>query len=295
MFVIFSILMSTAFGREAAVILISDSLPEYHETAQAFSDTYPGITQVYHIEGNKTKALRITKDLSLDPPPVIFAIGSKAAYISIQELPFIPCVYSMVHDPIKYGIYGDKVVGISNQPSAEVTLAQIRMFTPKTKRIAVFITDSSAVEGPSDAEKVAKLMNFEIEFIRINSNSELRKEMSILHKKVDAIWLMPDPSLVTPDNFHTITLMANRNRLPVISNSDLLTQAGALFSVTPDRESVGQQASGLVYQIYTGETDIEGMTFVPEMPRVTFNENTQRTLGLELDPFAQGFIDEWVQ
>ena len=66
----------------------------------------------------------------------------------------------MVHDPVKYGIYGDKVVGIANQPSAEVTLAQIRLFTPKAKRIGVFITDKSAVEGPSNAENVAEIMNY---------------------------------------------------------------------------------------------------------------------------------------
>ena len=37
----------------------------------------------------------------------------------------------MVHDPVKYGVYGDKVTGISGQPSAEVTLAQIHVFLPR--------------------------------------------------------------------------------------------------------------------------------------------------------------------
>ncbi len=292
---LFYSLCLSAFAREAAVVLISDSLPEYQETAQAFVDSYKGSAQVFHIEGNKAKAMKIAQDLASDPPPAIFAIGAKAAYTSIQQLSYIPCVYAMVHDPIKYGIYGDKVTGISGQPSAEVTLAQVRVFLPKVKKLGVFITDASAVEGPSDASQIAESMGFEIEFIRLNSNSELRKEMSLLHKKVDAIWLMPDPSFITPENFHSLIMMANRNRLPVLTNSDLLTQAGALFSVTPDRYGVGQQAATLVYEIYADRTDYGGMTFVPEIPRVTFNEQTQRTLGLELEPFATGFIDDWVQ
>lgn len=284
-----------AFARDSAVVLISDSIPEYQETAQAFADSYKGQVQVYHLEGNKAKAMKIAQDLSSDPPPAIFAIGAKAAYISVQQLSYIPCVYSMVHDPVKYGIYGDKVTGIAGQPSAEVTLAQIRVFLPKVKKIGVFITDASAVEGPSDASQVAEAMGYEIEFIRLNSNTELRKEMSIIHKKVDAIWLMPDPTFITPENFHTLTMMANRNRLPVLTNSDLLAQAGALFSVTPDRFGVGQQAANLVYEIYADRTDYGGMTFVPEIPRVTFNEQTQHTLGLELEPFATGFIDAWTE
>lgn len=292
---LFFALCSAAFARDAAVVLISDSLPEYTETAQAFADSYQGQVQVFHLEGNKAKAMKIAQDLSSDPPPAIFAIGAKAAYISIQQLPYVPCVYAMVHDPIKYGIYGDKVTGITSQPSAEVTLAQVRVFLPKVQKIGIFITDGSAVEGPSDASQVAKSMGYEISFIRLNSNSELRKEMSLIHKKVDAIWLMPDPTFVTPENFHTLTMMAYRNRLPILTNSDLLAQAGALFSVTPDRFGVGQQAATLVYEIYVDRKDYGGKTFVPEIPRVTFNEETQRTLGLELEPFATGFIDAWTE
>ena len=292
---LFFSLCVSAFARDAAVVLISDSIPEYQETAQAFIDSYQGQVQVFHLEGNKAKAMKITQDLASDPPPAIFAIGAKSAYIAIQELPYIPCVYSMVHDPVKYGIYGDKVTGIAGQPSAEVTLAQIRVFLPKVKTIGVFITDGSAIEGPADASQVAAGMGYELEFIRLNSNTELRKEMSTIHTKVDAIWLMPDSTFITPDNFHTLIMMANRNRLPVLTNSDLLAQAGALFSVTPDRFGVGQQAATLVYEIYAERTDYGGMTFVPEVPRVTFNKKTQYTLGLDLEPFATGFIDAWTK
>ena len=285
----------SAFARDAAVVLISDSIPEYQETAQAFADSYQGQVQIFHLEGNKAKAMKITQDLASDPPPAIFAIGAKAAYISIQQLPYIPCVYAMVHDPVKYGVYGDKVTGISGQPSAEVTLAQVRVFLPKVKKIGVFITDASAVEGPSDASQVAEGMGYELDFIRLNSNTELRKAMSTIHNKVDAIWLMPDSTFITPDNFHTLIMMANRNRLPVLTNSELLTQAGALFSVTPDRFGVGQQAATLIYEIYTDRTDYGGMTFVPEIPRVTFNKQTQYALGIDLEPFATGFIDAYTE
>ena len=176
-----------------------------------------------------------------------------------------------------------------------MTLAQVRVFLPKVKKIGVFITDASAVEGPSDASQVAEGMGYELDFIRLNSNTELRKAMSTIHNKVDAIWLMPDSTFITPDNFHTLIMMANRNRLPVLTNSELLTQAGALFSVTPDRFGVGQQAATLIYEIYADRTDYGGMTFVPEIPRVTFNKQTQYALGIDLEPFATGFIDAYTE
>ena len=290
-----TLLTSIAEAREAAVILVSDQLPEYEQTAKAFADSYPGLTQIIQIEGSKAKSIRIANDLRNDPPPIIFAIGTKAAYTSIQKLDYIPCIYAMVHDPIKYGIYGDKVTGIMNHPSVDVTLAQVRLFIPKAKKIGIFISDASNVEVPTDASEVAQEMSYSIEFIRVNTNEDIRKEMRNIHDRVDALWLMPDSTLITPDNFHTITMMANRHRLPVITNSERLAQAGALFSVIPDLNGIGQQAAELAVEIVKSETDFGGITFTPEIPNVIFNPQTQRTIGLELDPFAEGFIDSWTR
>ena len=50
-------ILQSAYARESVAILISDSLPEYQDTAQGFVDSYPGSVQIFHIEGNKNKAL----------------------------------------------------------------------------------------------------------------------------------------------------------------------------------------------------------------------------------------------
>ena len=81
-----------------------------------------------------------------------------------------------------------------------------RVFLPKVKKIGVFITDASAVEGPSDASQVAEGMGYELDFIRL-IQYEVKKEMSTIHNKVDAIWLMPDSTFITPDNFHTLIML----------------------------------------------------------------------------------------
>ena len=52
---LFFSLCVSAFARDAAVVLISDSIPEYQETAQSFVDSYQGQVQVFHLEGNKVK------------------------------------------------------------------------------------------------------------------------------------------------------------------------------------------------------------------------------------------------
>lgn len=288
-------LLSVAFARDTVAILISDSLPEYQEPAKAFIESFSGTTQTFYLEGDKAKALKITRDLQDDPPEIIFAIGAKAAYIAKQELPYIPMVYAMIHDPNKYGIYGDNITGILSQPPAEVTLAQFRLFVPKAKTIAIFVSESANVGTVTNATEVAKSMNIETKLIRVNSSMELRKALSVISKQADAIWLLPDPIVVTPENFHYIHSIATRSKIPILANSELLAQAGALLAITPDRTGVGQQAADLINTIQTEDVDYGGATFLPEIPRITFNETTQKSIGLEIDPFAKGFIDEMVQ
>lgn len=290
-----SVILSIAYAQTDAVILVSETLPEYQLAAEAFASSYPGSTKIIQIEGNKAKSIRIANELRANPPNVIFAIGTKAAYTSVQKLDYIPCIYAMVHNPIKYGIYGDRITGIVDHPSVDITLAQIRLFLPNTQTIGVFISDASSVDIPTDASNMARSMNYKVEFIRVNNNADIRKEMRNIHERVDALWLIPDSTIITPDNFHTITMMANRHRIPVITNSERLAQAGALFSVTPDINGIGQQAATLATQIVNDETDFGGITFTPEIPNVIFNTQTQRTIGLELDPFAEGFVDTWVR
>ena len=298
-----TLLITSAAAQLDAVILVSDTLPEYQETAEAFVTNYPGTSQIMNIEGSKAKSVRIVNDLRANPPLVIFAIGTKAAYTSVQELDYIPCIYAMVNNPIKYGIYGDRVGGIKDHPSVDITLAQIRLFLPRTQKIGIFISDASNVETPATASEIAESMNYEVEFIRVNTNADIRREMRNIHDRVDVLWLVPDSTIITPDNFHTITMMANRHRVPVISNSERLAQAGALFSVIPDIYGIGQQAASIAAQIVNDETDdivgignrFGGIIFTPETPNVIFNEQTQRTIGLELDPFAEGFVDKWVR
>ena len=154
-----------------------------------------------HIEGNKAKSIRIANELRDNPPEVIFAIGTKAAYTSVQKLDYIPCIYAMVNNPIKYGIYGDRTTGIVDHPSVDITLAQIRLFLPKTQRIGVFISDASSVDMPTEASTIAESMKYNVDFIRVNTNADIRKEMRNIHERVDVLWLIPDSTIITADNF----------------------------------------------------------------------------------------------
>ena len=123
----------------------------------------------------------------------------------------------------------------------------------------------------------------------------MRKSLLTIDDSVDAIWLLPDPQVITPDNFYYITNLAQRMRLPVLASSERLVQAGALLSVSPDRKSVGQQAAKLALEMLNDSSAFGGQTFLPDLPRVTLNTTVQRKINWEIAPMAMSFVTQTVE
>ena len=86
MTVLITLLFSAAFARDAVVTLQSDSLEEYSVPAKAFAESFKGKVQTFSLHGKKSTAMRIAADLKRDPPPLIIAIGAKAAWIARHKV-----------------------------------------------------------------------------------------------------------------------------------------------------------------------------------------------------------------
>ena len=145
----------SAQARPSVVILISEPIDEYIEPSESFQESFDGPTQVIHLHRDYEKALLIASDLSADPPPLIYAVGKEAAYLAAQEIKTVPVLYAMVHNPERYGIYGENVSGIRIEPPAELVLSQFRLFAPNVKKIAVFASDNPPTEIYSSALQAA--------------------------------------------------------------------------------------------------------------------------------------------
>jgi ABC-type uncharacterized transport system substrate-binding protein len=113
---------------------------------------------------------------------------------------------------------------------------------------------------------------------------------------MDAIWLLPDPLIITPDHFHLVRTMAKRSRVPVLAYSETLVEAGAFLCVAPDREAIGRLAAQRVQTVLQpGATPATLPLVVPQEFRVVLNRDTQQALGLDIDSALLDFVDEIVR
>lgn len=282
-------------GGEIAIFR-SDDLPGYVAPARVFADSVGMPVHLYDFNGDKAKALALAERIKRDPPPLIFALGAKAAWIARQEFPSVPLVYAMVQDPGRYGVEGDHVTGVGMELPLDAVLAQYEVLLPDLKTLGVIASPEVAARLLPQTEEAAKRAGLEIRIEQVSTPRELRRAFSRLRPAVQALWLAPDPQLLTPANFRTLRDAAVRARLPLLASSETLVRAGALLCVAPDAVEVGTRAAELARAALALEPGAPFPAPVPpERPRVVLNRDTAEALGLTLDPVRMDFVDEVIE
>lgn len=290
-------LLTTALAATDVVLLRSDSVSAYDAPAQAIVQAVQGqgrTIQVVDIQGDRARADQAIRDLSLEPPRAVIALGAKAAYAAHEGVPEIPLVYAMVPTPERYGISGGQVTGVSQEVAPAELMAQLHLFTPDVHRIGMILSTDNAGNDVETAMAAADAAAFQLKVLRVHGERDVRSAYLNMRDDIDALWLVPDAGVITPENFRFLREETVRQGMPIIASSEVLVQAGALMCVSPDYAEVGRQASALALEILAGESPVDLPIQDPARVRVVLNRATLDRLGLEVDPMLLDFVDEVV-
>ncbi len=290
-----NLLLSIALAG-SVVVVKSDSLSAYDAPAQAILSGLEGraMVEVHDLRGDRERADEVMEQLRLDDPDVVVALGAKAAWSARRALPDTPVVYAMVNDPERYGIEGGMVTGVSEEVPPDALMAQVHLFAPDVLRIGMVLHVDNDGAQVAEAIAAAERSGFELKVLRVSRERDVKGAFLRLGEEVDAIWLVPDPVVVTPENFRFLREESRRVGLPVIASSEVLVRAGALMCVAPDYAAVGEQAALLVTQILDGTAPGELPEARPTEVRVVLNRETLDAIELDIDPLLLDFVDEVV-
>ncbi len=288
---------SPGHAGDAVAILRSDSLPVYDAPIDAFTQALGLPIEVHDIRGERERARRITDGLLEDPPPAVLALGAKAAWAAHQSLPTtIPIVYAQVRDPDRYGLDGIHITGIRMEMPPEMVLAQFRLLAPNVQTIGFLLAAGNSDPAVGEAIAAAKDVGLIVRAQRVTSERDVRKTAAAMARTVDAIWLLPDPLVVSPSTFHFIRGQAARAHIPVLAYSETLVDAGALLCVAPDSQAIGVEAARVMRKIL--DDNVTPGTLAPVAPtrsRVVLNVDAQEAIRLRIDPMLMDFVDQTVQ
>lgn len=286
----------TAAARDAVVVLRSDNLPAYDATLEAFRQAVGVPVQVLDLRGDAGTAARVAESLTADPPPAVLALGAKAAWTAREVSSTVPVVFALVRDPSRYGLERPNMTGVGMNIPPAMALAQFQLFAPEAERMGILLSATNSDPAVGEAIQAAREAGYTVIARRVSSDRDVRRQLAAMARDMDAIWLLPDPLIITPDHFHLVRTMATRTRTPVLAYSETLVEAGAFLCVAPDREAIGRLAAQRIQAVLEpGATPAALPLVVPQEFRVVLNRDTQQALGLDIDPALLDFVDEIVR
>ena len=184
-------------------------------------------------------------------PQLILAIGLDAL-AKVRGIRDVPIVYLMVLNPRSLVQDNDNITGVSMNIAPEKQLSQLRQILPQVKKIAVFFDPGKSGNYVARAYNAAAIMGIELLAKGVHSPREAIAAIDTMKGKADALWLLPDTTVVNPATIDLLLLSTLENKIPVLTFSDKYVEKGALLSLEVDAEDVGRQAGEMANRILAG-------------------------------------------
>jgi len=290
-----SLVGSSAWAGPRVAVVQSDDLDPYTEPIPSFLEELGEPAMVLNIHGREVEARAVTKKLRREEPDVVFALGAKAAYTVRNELPNTPMVYAVVVNPDRYGIPGERTVGIEATVSPSRYLSQFVGFFPEVRTIGVLRGPLTTDDRMAELQGVARTLDLTLLVEEIGTPRRVRRAFNEMAPEIDALWLQPDREMMTAESFRLLTEESRRRRLPLLVETNNMVRAGALFAVVPDPDGLGRQAARAVQQLLDGTSARILHDEFPTDVLVVLNLRTVERAEVPFDPLLLDFVDVVVE
>lgn len=216
-----------------------------------------------------------------DGARVIVAFGGEAA---LQAYPDSAVVIACLSPGLGQGPRrSGRLSHVTMRPAPARLLSEMRRLQPGLARLAVLSHGVETREYLSELRRAAEPLGIQVIAPDLNEPGGIPVALrSLLAAKPQAVWLAPDPLLVTPENFQAVLQFSWNNDVPFYAPTKGLAAAGAAASVSVSPEEQGRLAAGLARRALSGER--LPRLIHPDNTRTAVNPASAKKAGLDLDP-----------
>ena len=275
-------------------ILKSSDLKAYNEAVEGFKAAAPGtaVYTEYDLRGDPERGKRLAGKIRASDSSLVVAVGLKAALAAKLEIMDIPILYMMILDPMKYHLAAANMTGVLLEIPTDRQLKVIRTFLPTVRRIGTLYDPDKTSTKLKEAESRASSHEFQLRGFPVESEKEVPQQLRSLLSESEALWLIPDSTVLTDESIRFILQSAVARLIPVVGFSSEFTRLGALLSMSIDYGEVGREAGLLAKRILNGEQRLPLNPVSVRRIRITVNQKTARYLGITIPKELAGLIDE---
>lgn len=281
---------------EEVAILKSADIGAYSEAIDAFKGALPSsfkVTLEYNLQGDMAKGRNLARRIRASDANVVLAVGLKAALAAKLEILDIPVIVCLVLDPEKYGLPTSNMVGLSLNIPFEKHLKPLQTLAPKVSRIGVLFDPQKTNGLHDELQREAKALGITIVSKEVNGEQEVSKAFKAIESTIDALWLLPDSTVLTENTLDFLISATLEANIPVVAFSAGLVQSGAVVGVYMNYADIGRQAARLSTRLVS-ETPpaILGAIVPPDHLQQAINRKSGIYLGFQLTSTVLRQFDE---
>lgn len=268
-------------------VIVSADVDAYHKALRGFRGTLNHrIVAEYDMEGDFDQGRRILREILSDVhPDLIVAVGIWALQIIVRERIELPVVYAMVLNPPSIAGAGvTNITGASMNVPVEQPLRVLRQLGPQIRRVGVIFNRAKTGYLVTQAEAVAREEGIQLVTKEIRSVKEAVQAVNSLQReRIDALWILPDETILDPKVFKYTLLFSYRNKVPVFGLSERQVRMGAVIALSfASSEDIGRQAAELANGILGGKSPAELPYTTARQVKLTVSLKAARKLGMEI-------------
>jgi putative ABC transport system substrate-binding protein len=275
-------------------ILQSSDIAAYREAIAGLKATGPigAIYTEYDAQGDLELGKKLARKAQESKAALVVAVGLKAALAAQHEIVGVPIVYMMVLDPLKHQLRAANITGTLLEIPLDRQLKIMRTFLPTLRRLGTLYDPAKTSSQVKDAKRQAAISNFEFQELPVESEKDVPQRLRVLLSDVEALWLMPDSTVLTNESIGFILESALGHQIPVVGFSPEFTRLGALLSISVNYGDVGRETGLLARRVLDGEK-LRPLTPLPiERLKITVNLKTAKFLGITFPTELTSLIDE---
>jgi putative ABC transport system substrate-binding protein len=277
-------------------ILKSSDIAAYNQAVAGFKAALPGtITLIeYDLQGDLDKGRKLARKIRASDPALVLAVGLKAAKAAQLEIIDIPILYSMVLDPVKYGLSTPNMTGVLLEVPLDRQLTAIKTLLPQVKHIGTLYDPAKTASSIEDASRLLRHggNTVELNATPVSSEKEVPTALGKLLGSVGALWLIPDSTVLTDESLRFILNSALEAHVPVIGFSREFAKTGALLCLSVNYQDIGRQAGQLARRILDGRVTLPVKPVHPDRIEMSLNLKTAKYLGIEVPKDMENRADE---
>lgn len=259
--------------KKDVLVVLSKHFTLYDRAVEGFKSGFAGSIKQVTLED--TEAFhRLVLEVN---PRVILAVGLRAAKIARARFSSVPVVFCMAMHPLLNGLRTETSTGVYLEPSVAEQLKAVSKIIPHVKRIGIIYDPARTGRLVAEFQEGAAEQELEVLAVAVGSRAEAHKALVEIPEKVQALWLIRDPTVLSREFFNRALLLQFEKRMPLIAYSPQFVRKGAFLAYSASYQRQGQKAAEVVKALIEGQSPSELEVVHPD-GTITFSVNTGEKL-----------------